>query len=133
MARNGSTPTRVLYVEDDKSLQLTVSQMLKALGYVVTCADNGRSGVEKAKSWLPDIILMDVRMPLMNGDEAIRVIRSKPDTADIPIFVLSAYSDAKTRDTCKAAGANRFFTKPPDVRKVDTAIKEMLNQLSSEQ
>ena len=128
MTSNNNHPIRVLYVEDDKSLQLTISQMLKLLGYVVETADNGQLGVEKAESWQPDVILMDVRMPLMNGDEAIRVLRSKPDMADIPIFVLSAYTDAKTRNTCRAAGADKFFTKPADIRKVDTAIKEALNR-----
>ena len=117
---------RVLYVEDDKSLQLTISQMLKILGYVVVCADNGQAGLEKAASWQPDIILMDIRMPVMSGDEAVRLLRAKPDTAQIPVFIVSAYSDAKTRNLCKQVGATRFFTKPIDVRKVDVAIKEAL-------
>jgi CheY-like chemotaxis protein len=126
-ANNSKHAIRVLYVEDDKSLQLTISQMLTILGYVVETADNGKLGVEKAESWRPDIILMDVRMPLMNGDEAIRVLREKPETAAIPIFVLSAYNDARIRNLCEQAGATRFFTKPADVRKVDMAIKETLN------
>ena len=126
MPHNTSDHIRVLYVEDDKSLQMTVSQMLRLLGYEVDCADNGKMGVEKAERWLPDIILMDVRMPLMNGDEAIRILRRNPDLATIPIFVLSAYTDAHTRQLCRDAGANRFFTKPTDVRKLDTAIKEAL-------
>ena len=128
MTGNGSAPIRVLYVEDDKSLQLTISQMLKILGYVVVCADNGQSGLETAVSWQPDIILMDIRMPVMSGDEAVRLLRARPDTAQIPIFVMSAYSDAKTRDLCKKVGATRFFTKPIDVRKVDVAIKEALDR-----
>ena len=128
MSQNGTGSIRVLYVEDDKSLQLTISQMLTLLGYEVMCADNGKQGVEKAESWGPDVILMDVRMPLMNGDEAIRVLRQKPNTATIPIFVLSAYTDAKTRNSCHKAGADRFFTKPADMRKVDNAIKEILGR-----
>ncbi len=121
-----SNSIRVLYVEDDKVLQLSLTQMLQILGYEVTCADNGKQGVEKAESWLPDIILMDMRMPVMNGDQAIRILRGKTATARIPIFVLSAYTDAKTRDTCKQVGADKFFTKPPDVRKIDVEIKEYL-------
>jgi len=128
MTGNGTLPIRVLYVEDDKSLQLTISQMFTILGYKVVCADNGQAGIEKAASWQPDIILMDVRMPLMNGDEAVRLLRGRPDTKDIPIFMISAYSDAKTRDQCKNAGATRFFTKPIDVRKIDVVIKETLKR-----
>ncbi len=129
MVRNAANPIRVLYVEDDKTLQLSVSKMLEILGYQVACADNGKLGVEKAESWKPDIILIDVRMPVMNGPTAIQVLRSKPDTANIPIFVLSAYTDAKTRATCKEAGADKFFAKPPDLRKIDTVIKETLELL----
>jgi len=107
MADNAST--RVLYIEDDKNLQFSIAQMLRILGYEVTCADNGREGVEKAVSWKPDVILTDVRMPFMNGDEVIRVLRGKPDMAKTPIFVLSAYTDAKTRTSCKEAGADKFY------------------------
>jgi sigma-B regulation protein RsbU (phosphoserine phosphatase) len=124
-----SSPTnsiRVLYVEDDKTLQLFMSQMLEIMGYEIVCADNGKQGVEKAESWQPDIILMDMRMPVMSGDQAIRLLRSKPATANIPIFVLSAFTDAKTRNLCKQVGADKFFTKPPDVYKIDLEIKETL-------
>jgi sigma-B regulation protein RsbU (phosphoserine phosphatase) len=127
MAGSDIARIRVLYVEDDKVLQLSLAQMLEILGYEVACADNGRQGVEKAESWLPDIILMDMRMPVMSGDQAVRLLRSKPTTAKIPIFVLSAYTDAKTRELCKQAGADKFFTKPPDIRKIDAEIKEFLD------
>lgn len=131
MTSNNNRAIRVLYVEDDKTLQISLAQMLRIMGYEVTCADNGKQGVEQAELWLPDVILMDMRMPIMNGDQAIQLIRSKPATAKIPIFVLSAYTDAKTRDNCKNVGADRFFTKPPDVRKIDTCIKELFNHQES--
>lgn len=117
---------RVLYVEDDKDLQIPISRMLGLLGYEVACADNGKMGVEKAEDWQPDVILMDVRMPVMNGPDAIRILRSKPETQHTPIFVVSAYSDAKTRETCRQAGADAFFNKPVDIEKIDAAIKERL-------
>jgi len=126
MTRNAASPIRILYVEDDKTLQLSLAQMLEILGYEVACADNGKQGVEKAESWQPDIILMDMRMPVMSGDQAIQVLRSKPDTAKIPIFVLSAFTDAKTRELCRQVGATKFMTKPPDIRKIDADIKELL-------
>ncbi len=128
MISSNTNSIRVLYVEDDKVLQLSLAQMLQIMGYEVACADNGKQGVEKAESWLPDIILMDMRMPVMNGDQAIRILRSKNITAQIPIFVLSAYTDAKTRDLCKQIGANKFFTKPPDIRRIDAEIKEYLDR-----
>ena len=127
MVRNTDGAIRVLYVEDDKHLQLSVSQMLQILGYEVMCADNGKLGVEKAESWQPDVILMDMRMPVMSGDQAIRILRNNPATSAIPVFVLSAYTDAKTRALCQQAGADKFFSKPPDLRKIDAVIKEMFS------
>ncbi|MBN1220508.1 MAG: response regulator [Anaerolineae bacterium] len=118
---------RILYIEDDHNLQLSMSQMLKILGYEVVCADNGRDGVEKAESWKPDVILTDMRMPYLNGDEVIRTLRGKPDTTKIPVFVISAYTDAKTRNLCKEAGADRFYAKPVDIFEINQDIKAVLN------
>lgn len=121
-------PIRVVYVEDDKDISFPISQILTMLGYEVICANNGRQGVEAAERWNPDIILMDLRMPVMDGPTAIRSLRNNPATSAIPIFVLSAYSDAKTRDLCKQIGADKFMSKPIDVDKVDAAIKEFLKR-----
>ena len=128
MTQEIKNPIRVLYIEDEKTLQDVISQMLKFLGYEVACANNGKHGVELAKSWKPDLILTDLRMPIMDGPEAIRTLRHDSDTMDIPIFVLSAYSDSKTRDTCRQAGADEFFTKPPDIEKIDVAIKKTVTK-----
>ena len=117
---------RVLYVEDDKHLRYPISEIVKIMGYDVDTAENGRLGVEKAEGWQPHFILMDLRMPVMDGQEAIRILRSKPHTKDIPIYVLSAYTDTKTRASCAEAGANGFFTKPPDIDKINTIIKQTL-------
>lgn len=118
---------RVLYIEDDRNQQLSMSQMLKILGYEVACASNGQEGVEKAEQWKPDVILTDVRMPFMNGDEVIRILRGKPDMAKTPIFVISAYTDAKTRSLCKEAGADRFYAKPVDIYEINEGIKLALD------
>ena len=130
MTQEIKNPIRVLYIEDEKTLQDVISQMLQLLGYEVACANNGKHGVELAKSWKPDLILTDLRMPIMDGPEAIRTLRHDSDTMDIPIFVLSAYSDSKTRDICRQAGADEFFTKPPDIEKIDIAIKKTVKKQS---
>lgn len=131
MTQEIKNPIRVLYIEDEKTLQDVISQMLQILGYEVTCASNGKLGVEAAKSWQPDLILTDLRMPIMDGPEAIRTLRQDPETTNIPIFVLSAYSDSKTRETCRNAGADDFFTKPPDIDKIDHAIKRTVGKKAS--
>ncbi|MCB0193706.1 MAG: response regulator [Anaerolineae bacterium] len=125
MMRDESSP-RVLYVEDEKDLREPISQMLEILGYTVDCAINGAEGVEKAKSWRPDFILMDIRMPKIDGFEATRLLRSNPSTEKIPIFILSAYDDAKTRAHCREVGADGFFSKPADIEKIDATIRRTL-------
>ena len=121
---------RVLYIEDEKDLREPISQMLEILGYTVICAVNGAEGVEKAKSWQPDFILMDIRMPKVDGFEATRLLRSNPSTEKIPIFMLSAYDDAKTRANCREAGADGFFSKPADIEKIDATIRRTLQLVS---
>ena len=124
-------PIRIVYVEDE-DIRFPISQMLTILGYEVMCADDGQQGLKAVDSWKPDIILMDLRMPVMDGPTAIRILRSNPDTAGIPIFVLSAYKDAKTRDICNQIGVDRFLSKPIDIQKVDAAIKKTLKRQNQE-
>ena len=125
MIGDNSSP-RVLYVEDEKDLRDPISQMLEILGYEVDCAINGIEGINKAESWQPDFILMDIRMPKVDGIEATRLLRNNPTTEAIPIFMLSAYDDAKTRASCREVGANGFFAKPIDIEKIDATIKRTL-------
>jgi len=124
-----SISPRILYVEDEKALQACMVEFFEVLGYQVECADNGKQGVEKAISWRPDVILMDVRMPVMDGYQAVEQLRSSRDTQHIPIFILTAYTDYKTRTSCKRAGADGFFPKPPDIAKIDATIKQTLAEL----
>ncbi len=124
MTLDGTVLARVLYVEDDANLRYTLGKMLEYLDYKVECAVNGKAGVEKAESWNPDVILLDIRMPVMDGIEALQTIRNNPATAKIPIFMLSAFTDAKTRRACQQADG--FFSKPPNYQRIDSAIKKVL-------
>ncbi len=117
---------RVLYIEDEKAVQISVSKMLQILGYKVACADNGQQGFEKAKSWRPHIILMDMRMPVMDGLETTRRLRQEAQTAHIPIFILSAYTDIKTKTSCQQAGANGLLAKPVSIEKINTVIEQTI-------
>ena len=116
-------PTRVLYVEDDEVIRDTISRLLEVYGYQVAYARNGQEGVENALQWKPDIILMDLRMPVMDGYKAIQEIRFNPQTHDIPVFVVSAWSSRKERDQARLAGADDFFVKPPDLNRLIEAIE----------
>jgi len=131
MSGRSEKEIRVLYVEDEEILRDVVSEYLRMVGgYEVSCAKNGQEGVEKAQSWKPHFILMDVRMPVMDGPEAIRILRGNPETTQIPIYVLSAYSDNETVATCERAGADGFFAKPPNYHLINQTISKVLRQRS---
>lgn len=114
--------TRILYVEDAEVIRDTISRLLEVYGYKVAYARNGQEGVEMALKWKPDLVLMDLRMPVMDGYKAIQEIRFNPQTRQIPIFVVSAWSSKKERDQARLAGADEFFVKPPDLNRLIEAI-----------
>ena len=115
---------RVLYVEDAQVIRDTIARLLELNGYNVAYAKNGEEGVKKALNWQPDVILMDLRMPVMDGFNAINEIKSNPLTKSIPVFVISAWSGKKERTQAKLAGAEGFFVKPPDLNKLIEAIEK---------
>jgi CheY-like chemotaxis protein len=118
-----SDAIRVLYVEDAQVIRDTISRLLELNGYNVAYAKNGEEGVKKALSWQPDVILMDLRMPVMDGFNAINELKLNPFTKRIPVFVISAWSSKKERTQAKIAGADGFFVKPPDLNKLIEAIE----------
>ena len=113
---------RILYVEDAAVIRDTIARLLELKGYKVAYAKNGKEGVEKTLSWKPDLILMDLRMPIMDGYKAITQIKSDPRTRHLPVFVVSAWSSKKERVQAHTAGADEFFVKPPDLDKLTEAI-----------
>jgi len=119
-AKNSSI--RILYVEDAAVIRDTIARLLELKGYRVAYAKNGKEGVEKTLSWKPDLVLMDLRMPIMDGYKAITQIKSDPRTRHLPVFVVSAWSSKKERVQAHTAGADEFFVKPPDLDKLTTAI-----------
>jgi CheY-like chemotaxis protein len=97
--------------------------LLEIYGYKVATAKNGQEGIKMALQWRPDLVLMDLRMPVMDGYQAIHEIRFNPQTHHIPIFVVSAWSSKRERDQARLAGADEFFVKPPDFNRLNEAIK----------
>jgi CheY-like chemotaxis protein len=122
---------KILYVEDHPAQRDIMAQMLELSGYEVAAACDGVDGVEQAHSWRPDLILMDLRMPRMDGFEAIKVLRSDPETADIPIIAISAWASAKHKERALDAGADEHFTKPVDLNRLLETINRYLNQPKS--
>lgn len=119
---------KILYVEDHPAQRDIMAQMLELGGFEVDVASDGVEGVEKATSWLPNIILMDLRMPRMDGFEAIEKIRADERTANTPIIAISAWASGKHKKRALDAGANEHFTKPVDLNRLMTTINTYLQE-----
>jgi two-component system, sensor histidine kinase len=103
---------RVLVVEDNEANQATIIDMLDSNDIEVTIAGNGREAIELAKYRTPDLVLMDLRMPMMDGFEATEKLRAIPEFLEIPIVALSASADKRTIKRCITAGCNEHLSKP---------------------
>jgi len=102
----------VLVVDDDPRLLQIVAMYLSIEGYDVATAYNGEDGLSEILQQRPDLVILDVMMPGMDGLEACRRIRSNPDTADIPVVMFSALSGDDDIERARLAGANNMITKP---------------------
>ncbi len=103
---------KVLYVEDDPAQRELMTQLLMLEGVEVKLAKNGAEGMTMAQTWQPDIILMDLRMPQMDGFESIQQIKEHGATSDIPVVVVSAWTSAAHDERALALGADSILSKP---------------------
>ena len=119
-----STPgqRRILVVDDDASVRRFLEMVLTEAGYGVALAGNGAEALRLAASWRPDCVTMDLRMPGMNGIEAIRALRAGPDTRDIPVVVVSVVSARELGET----GADAAVVKPVDQEALLATIRGVL-------
>ena len=118
--------TKVLYVEDNDDNVYMLKMRLELLGdFEVLAAEDGEKGCEMAAAERPDIILMDLEMPVVDGWEATRRLRSNPQTRDIPVIALSAHTLAGERERGLAAGCNEFDSKPIEFDRL-VAIRRIL-------
>lgn len=115
---------RILYVEDARSQREIMKQMLELYGkYEVTIANHGQDGLAKARELHPDIILMDLRMPIMDGLQAIQELKKDPAVSNIPVVVISAWANKKNREEAIEAGAIKFIEKPTNYNQLLATIK----------
>ena len=103
---------RILVVDDDPNSRKIIELMLLSQGYSLLFAENGREAVTRASESIPDLILMDVLMPIMNGHEATRQIKADPRTKAIPIVALTALAFASDRQEALAVGCDGYLSKP---------------------
>jgi two-component system cell cycle response regulator DivK len=103
---------RILVVDDQEDLRGVLRDLLIGSGYTVIEAADGEAGVAKAKSDRPDLILMDIQMPVIDGYEATRRIKVDPDLKPIPIVAVSSFAMKGDEEKARAAGCNHYVTKP---------------------
>ncbi|WP_373545546.1 response regulator [Chamaesiphon sp.] len=121
------TPPLILIVEDNELNINTISSYLTVKGYRPIVAGDGQSAIELTQKHHPDLILMDIQMPGMDGLEAISRIRQDPQLAEIPIIALTALAMEGDRDKCLSAGANDYLTKPVKLKQLNQTIQQWLN------
>ena len=119
----------ILLAEDNEANIQTFTSYLNAINYRVIVAKNGEEAVAMAKANSPDIILMDIQMPIMDGLEAIGQIRSDTKFASVPIIALTALAMEGDRERCLAAGANEYLSKPIKLKQLATVIQQLLSSL----
>jgi CheY-like chemotaxis protein len=119
---------KVLVVDDEEFVRQLIQIKLKFCGIETIEAGNGIDAVEKAISEKPDLILLDVMMPRMNGFEACQRLKTIPETAHIPIVMLTARGDPSAKERGENAGALEYLTKPFSPQKLAERVIEILNQ-----
>ena len=119
--------TKVLYVEDNDDNVYMLKMRLELLGdFEVLTAENGEKGCAMAAAERPDIILMDLEMPIVDGWEATRRLKGNPQTRDIPVIALSAHALAGERERALAAGCNEFETQPIEFDRLIATLRRIL-------
>ena len=118
---------KVLYIEDNDDNIYMLKMRLELLDeFEVLTAEDGEKGCEMAAAERPDIVLMDLEMPGIDGWEATRRLKSNPDTRDIPVIALSAHALAGSREKALAAGCDEFDTKPVEFDRLVATLRRVL-------
>lgn len=120
-------PSRILIVDDDPFTIDILAQELRLLGYEILSATNGREALKRIASQTPDLILLDVMMPIMDGFTACRLLREAEETRLLPIIIMTTLHAVEDRIKGIEAGANEFLTKPVNPRELRMRIQTMLN------
>ena len=125
MAKKSGAPT-ILVIEDYSDSRTLLSSLLQARGYRVVEARDGKEGLRQASRVTPDLILMDLAMPEMDGVEATRQLRRRQTLTHTPIFAISAFATAHVKEDAIAAGCDEVFPKPLNIQSLLARIKATL-------
>jgi two-component system cell cycle response regulator DivK len=116
----------ILLVEDNELNRDMLSRRLARKGYEVIMAANGREGVALAHAYQPDLILMDLSLPIMDGWEALRTLKTSSDTSSIPVIALTAHAFLSDRQSALESGFDDYESKPVDMQRLLLKIDSFL-------
>jgi two-component system, cell cycle response regulator DivK len=119
---------RILVIEDTEDNRRILRDLLTRAGFELIEAADGETGVSMATTHRPDLILMDIQLPVFDGYEATRRIRANPDTSSIPIIAVTSYALSGDESKALAAGCNSYVAKPFSPRKILAMVQEFLPQ-----
>ena len=119
-------PAKILIVDDDSGIRMLLSKFLEREGFEILIAEDGLKGVDEAKANQPDLIILDVIMPRMDGLTAARLIKFYKPLQDVPIIFLTAKDAEKDIELAEEVNAEVYITKPFDVHQVIKVVKEIL-------
>jgi CheY-like chemotaxis protein len=122
---------KILYVEDNEDNVFMLKNRLSRAGYTVVIATDGAQGVAMALSERPDLILMDLSLPVLDGWEATRQIKAAPETKHIPVIALTAHAMTGDREKAMSAGCDDFDTKPIELPRLLGKIKAFAERMGS--
>lgn len=122
---------KILLVEDNEMNRDMLTRRLERKGYEVVIAIDGQEAVRMAQSLTPDLILMDIRLPVMDGWEAMQRIKTMPEMQSIPIIALTAHAMAGDMEKCLDAGCDDYDTKPIDLSRLLAKMQTLLNNQDS--
>ncbi len=119
--------SKILLVEDNEMNRDMLSRRLKRKGFDVVVAEDGQQGVEMAQAESPDLILMDMSLPVIDGWEATTQIKARPETQEIPVIALTAHAMVGDRQKAMDAGCDEYDTKPVEFKRLLGKMKTLLN------
>lgn len=121
---SSKTPFSVLICDDDKSIRAVTCIILKRIGYKTSSCESGEELLEMVSESKPDIVLLDIKLPGMTGDEVAKTLKKQEATCDIPVILFSAANDIE--NLAKNAGADSFLQKPFDIARLEQKISSLL-------
>ncbi len=119
---------RILVVEDNEMNSDMLTRRLTRRGFEVSIAPDGRAGVEMATEGSPDLVLMDMSLPVIDGWEATRMLKADPRTSKIPVIALTAHAMVGDREKALAVGCDEFETKPVEMQRLLSKMDELLGK-----